>query len=100
MTRADSITDHRDCHGVPDIPRFQREAVHSRNAPIMVRTLPGYSEPERRARFRTRASDDHGRTGVQSAGFKPGNVQATTYEAPPSYEQYRPARLDVSGLYS
>jgi len=32
--------------GFRDIPRFQREAVHSRNAPIMVRDTPRYSEPE------------------------------------------------------
>jgi len=89
--------------GFRDIPRFQREAVLSRNAPIMVRDTPRYSEPEPEPVFEPEPPmimaepESHLQAQPQ---FQPQvltmeTVQATTYEAPPSYEQYDQHDLDV-----
>jgi len=81
--------------GFRDIPRFQREAVHGRNAPIMVRDTPRYAEPEPEPVFEPEPPMIMAEPEFKPQGLSLETVQATVYEAPPSYEQYDQHDLDV-----
>jgi cell division protein FtsZ len=89
--------------GFRDIPRFQREAVHTRNAPIMVRDTPRYSEPEPEPVFEPEPpmimaepeSHLQAQPQFQPQALTMETMQPATYEPPPSFEQYDQHDLDV-----
>jgi cell division protein FtsZ len=81
--------------GFRDIPRFQREIVHSHNAPIMVRDTPRYSEREPEPVFEPEPPMIMAEPEFQPQALSLETVQPTSYEPPPSYEQYDQHDLDV-----
>jgi cell division protein FtsZ len=81
--------------GFRDIPRFQRETVHSHNAPIMVRETPRYSEREPEPVFEPEPPMIMAEPEFQPQALSLETVQPTNYEPPPTYEQYDQPDLDV-----
>jgi cell division protein FtsZ len=81
--------------GFRDIPRFQREIVHSHNAPIMVRETPRYSEREPEPVFEPEPPMIMAEAEFQPQSLSLETVQPTSYEPPPTYEQYDQHDLDV-----
>jgi cell division protein FtsZ len=81
--------------GFRDIPRFQREIVHSHNAPIMVRDTPRYAEREPEPVFEPEPPMIMAEPEFQPQALSLETVQPTNYEPPPSYEQYDQHDLDV-----
>jgi cell division protein FtsZ len=81
--------------GFRDIPRFQRETVLSRNAPIMVRETPRHSEPEPEPIFEPEPPMVMAEPEFQPQGMSMETTQPTAYEPPPTYEQYDQHDLDV-----
>jgi cell division protein FtsZ len=98
--------------GFRDIPRFQRETIYTRNAPIIVREspresireVPVYDEPEPSPVFEpepTRIMSEPGQTfpvvapGLSAPSGFAMEAQPSVYEPPPAYEQYDQHDLDV-----
>jgi cell division protein FtsZ len=82
--------------GFRDVPRFQRESVHSYNAPIIVREAPTYLEPEPEPVFEPEPPTMiMAEPEFQPQALSMEAVQPTAYEPPPTYEQYDQHDLDV-----
>jgi cell division protein FtsZ len=81
--------------GFRDIPRFQREIVHTHNAPIMVRESPRYSEREPEPVFEPEPPMIMAEPEFQPQAMSLETVQPSNYEPPPAYEQYDQHDLDV-----
>jgi cell division protein FtsZ len=81
--------------GFRDIPRFQSEAVRTRNAPIMVRETPRYSGSEPAPVFEPEPPMIMAEPEFQPQAMSLETAQPATYEPPPSFEQYDQHDLDV-----
>jgi cell division protein FtsZ len=81
--------------GFRDIPRFQREIVHTHSAPIMVRETPRYPEREPEPVFEPEPPMIMAEPEFQPQALSLETVQPTSYEPPPTYEQYDQHDLDV-----
>jgi len=81
--------------GFRDIPRFQREIVHSHSAPIMVRESPRYSEREPEPVFEPEPPMIMAEPEFEPQALGLETVPPANYEPPPTYEQYDQHDLDV-----
>ena len=79
--------------GFKDVPRFEREHRFGHNAPIIVRDTPTYREPEPEPVFEPEPTRIMSEPMMPAMGVE--TVQPTTYEPPPTYEQYDQHDLDV-----
>ena len=83
--------------GFKDIPRFQREPIYTHNAPIImrenIRETPVYAEPE--PIFEPEPTRIMAEPTFQPQALSMESALPTSYEPPPTYEQYDQHDLDV-----
>ena len=83
--------------GFKDIPRFQREPIYTHSAPIILREnlrqTPVYEEPE--PVFEPEPTRIMAEPTFQPQALSMESALPTSYEPPPTYEQYDQHDLDV-----